>query len=90
MGSKDQPVLAKRGDDIRIDWGYLYVAAPTRPASADYTVAAGAVARADFADSGKLPATDPCQPRAAGDRTPVSAAGARLGQRGQAGRSPAG
>jgi Domain of unknown function (DUF5127)/Domain of unknown function (DUF4964) len=35
-GTKEQPVLQKKGDDLRIDWGYMYVAVPASAQARQY------------------------------------------------------
>ncbi len=52
VGSKDQRTLATKGDNVRIDWGHLYVAVPQ--AAAKCVIAADAVAREAFVNG--LPA----------------------------------
>ena len=70
VGTQDQHILRKWGDDVRIDWGYFYLAVPDAlgPAS----IAAGnADDRRQFVANGTLPDEDDLeQPRMPQSRHP--------------------
>ncbi|HEY3705101.1 MAG TPA: DUF4965 domain-containing protein [Terracidiphilus sp.] len=55
VGSQDQRVLNRAGDDLRIDWGYFHLAAPD---ASNAQLVASHDAMDSFVKSGTLPAAD--------------------------------
>lgn len=54
VGTQAQPVLGRKGDNVRIDWGYAYVAVPQQPG---WRMASGesAALKRTFVSGGQLP-----------------------------------
>ncbi len=56
LGSVEQQILGRAGDNLRIDWGYLYLAVPPQPGAS--TLATSIRTRQGFTESGEWPADD--------------------------------
>jgi Domain of unknown function (DUF4965)/Domain of unknown function (DUF5127)/Domain of unknown function (DUF1793)/Domain of unknown function (DUF4964) len=77
-GTVDQTLLQPAGDETRIDWGYVYTAAPAVDARA--AIGDGGALAGSFVERGVLPDRDDTRmPRAASDREPVLAFAFDLG-----------
>ncbi len=79
IGTVEQPILAKRGDNLRIDWGWFYVETAGGQ-NARQAVLGDRAARNGFAQSGEIAVLDDARkPRRANDDWPVLATTLDLG-----------
>lgn len=59
-GTAEQKVLGRKGDDVRIDWGYFYLAAAINP-NTTMTIGDYHQLKKDFKDNGVIPVTEDIQ-----------------------------
>ncbi len=71
-GSREQNILGRKGDNVRIDWGYFYMAA--QPRNLQSAIAPAEECRSAFAGSGELTETVATNmPRRVRENAPVMA-----------------
>lgn len=87
LGSVEQPILKKKGDDLRIDWGYVYVSIPEVQKAQAIVGARNALLRG-FAATGSVPSpVDFTQPRKVRDGWVTMGTSWNLGKVGSSGVS---
>ena len=69
VGATEQRILGRAGDNLRIEWGYFYLAVPPQP-GAD-TLVTTTRARQMFSEAGQWPAGDETEQAAPAARNPI-------------------